>query len=150
MGPKSCIGTTDTREEASAHRTCAPRTARFVLENINKRLRLKKPLTEADIIAERCGVRPLVVMKNSGTGSDADWTSLSRKHEIEVDEQRAHISVFGGKLTDCLNVGEEITRERARVWAWRCRTSATAGTASRPTRYATSSSTRRGSCISTR
>jgi glycerol-3-phosphate dehydrogenase len=30
---------------------------------------------------------------------------------IEVDQARAHISVFGGKLTDCLNVGEEVTRE---------------------------------------
>ncbi len=39
---------------------------------------------------------------------DAEWTSLSRKHEIEVDHTRRVVSVFGGKLTDCLNVGEEI------------------------------------------
>ncbi|MCP3993823.1 MAG: FAD-dependent oxidoreductase, partial [bacterium] len=35
-------------------------------------------------------------------------TKLSRKHEIEVDFGRKVISVFGGKLTDCLNVGEEV------------------------------------------
>lgn len=37
-----------------------------------------------------------------------DWTSLSRKHEIEVDRARSVITIFGGKLTDCLNVGEEV------------------------------------------
>lgn len=109
MGPKSCIGTTDTREEKLPPYV-RPEDRAFVLDNINRRLKLKKPLTEADIIAERCGVRPLVI-KRQGGDTGADWTSLSRKHEIETDRARAHISVFGGKLTDCLNVGEEITRE---------------------------------------
>ncbi|MFT3928368.1 MAG: FAD-dependent oxidoreductase [Myxococcales bacterium] len=107
MGNKSCIGTTDTREEqlpAHVHEE----DRRFVLENINKRLNLQTPLREADVLAERCGVRPLVV-QNSGNGAgEADWLTLSRKHEVEVDRVRSHISIFGGKLTDCLNVGEEI------------------------------------------
>jgi glycerol-3-phosphate dehydrogenase len=111
MGPKSCIGTTDTREEHLPP-VVHPEDRAFVLENINKRLVLNKPLTEADVLAERCGVRPLVVAKKGGD-ENADWTSLSRKHEIDVDHARAHVSVFGGKLTDCLNVGEEITREVA-------------------------------------
>jgi glycerol-3-phosphate dehydrogenase len=34
---------------------------------------------------------------------------LSRKHAIEVKD--GVLSIFGGKLTDCLNVGEEIYRE---------------------------------------
>jgi glycerol-3-phosphate dehydrogenase len=37
-----------------------------------------------------------------------DFLNLSRKHAIDVNPDRAHISIFGGKLTDCLNVGEEI------------------------------------------
>jgi glycerol-3-phosphate dehydrogenase len=111
LGPKSCIGTTDTRQEALPP-LVLPEDRAFVLENINKRLALAQPLTEGDIIAERCGVRPLVVAKQSGD-TGADWTTLSRKHEVEVDAARAHISVFGGKLTDCLNVGEEITAEVA-------------------------------------
>ncbi|MEY4511705.1 MAG: Aerobic glycerol-3-phosphate dehydrogenase [Pseudomonadota bacterium] len=106
LGNKSCIGTTDTREEALPPQVL-PGDRSFVLANINKRLRLHRPLTEADIIAERCGVRPLVVEK--GKSSGGDWTALSRKHEIEVDRAKGHISIFGGKLTDCLNVGEEIT-----------------------------------------
>jgi glycerol-3-phosphate dehydrogenase len=106
LGNKSCIGTTDTREEALPPHVL-PEDRSFVLANINKRLRLDKPLSESDIIAERCGVRPLVVQR--GKSSGGDWTALSRKHEIEVDRAHGHISIFGGKLTDCLNVGEEIT-----------------------------------------
>jgi glycerol-3-phosphate dehydrogenase len=106
MGPRSCIGTTDTRVESPiAHVTDEDR--RFVLDNINKRLRLDKPLTESDVIAERCGVRPLAVGSNDKKKS-SDWTQLSRKHVVEVDSVRPHISIFGGKLTDCLNVGEEV------------------------------------------
>ncbi|HEX5655619.1 MAG TPA: FAD-dependent oxidoreductase, partial [Polyangiales bacterium] len=106
LGNRSCIGTTDTREE-SLPTYVRPEDRKFVLDNINKRLRLPTPLTEADVIAERCGVRPLVVSQQGST--KGDWTALSRKHEIDVDEARKHISIFGGKLTDCLNVGEEIT-----------------------------------------
>ncbi len=105
MGPRTCIGTTDTRVEHPVTQV-TDEDRRFVLDNINKRLRLPKPLTEADVVAERCGVRPLAVSKG-GTGT-ADWTQLSRKHIVEIDEALRHVSIFGGKLTDCLNVGEEI------------------------------------------
>jgi glycerol-3-phosphate dehydrogenase len=53
-------------------------------------------------------VRPLAVQ---GAGGATDWMQLSRKHVIETDRERAHVSVFGGKLTDCLNVGEELCAE---------------------------------------
>ena len=84
----------------------------FVLDNINKRLKLPKPLTERDIIAERCGVRPLVVRGEGG--GERDWLQLSRKHVVEVDAAAAHVSIFGGKLTDCLNVGDEVAGGGAR------------------------------------
>lgn len=106
MGAKTCVGTTDTRVTTpESHVT--PEDRAFVLQNINKRLKLEKPLTEEDIIAERCGVRPLVVKKGKGSGKD--WVQLSRKHEIEVDKQNKQITIFGGKLTDCLNVGDEVS-----------------------------------------
>jgi glycerol-3-phosphate dehydrogenase len=65
-------------------------------------------LTRDDIIADRSGVRPLVVASGAGDAKDVDWTKLSRKHEIETDDKRNVITIFGGKLTDCLNVGEEV------------------------------------------
>lgn len=123
MGPKTCIGTTDTRvEQPEAEVTDADR--QFVLDNINRCLALKKPLTRDDVIAERCGVRPLVV---KAEGSDErDFLQLSRKHAIDVDRDRAHLSIFGGKLTDCINVGDEVCEhvlamgitlpQRERIW----------------------------------
>jgi glycerol-3-phosphate dehydrogenase len=107
MGKRSVIGTTDTRvDEPYSHVTEEDRS--FLLEQINARLNLQAPLTNADIVAERCGVRPLVVETGGGNMDDVDWTTLSRKHEIEVDTDVKVVSIFGGKLTDCLNVGEEV------------------------------------------
>jgi glycerol-3-phosphate dehydrogenase len=107
MGIRSVIGTTDTRiDEPYTHVDDDDRT--FLLEQINKRLDLAEPLTPDDVIAERSGVRPLVVLAEGDDHTDVDWTSLSRKHEIEVDRVRQAITIFGGKLTDCLNVGEEV------------------------------------------
>jgi glycerol-3-phosphate dehydrogenase len=107
MGARTCIGTTDTKVD-DPHATVTDDDRRFVLDNINKRLRLPAPLTEGDVLAERCGVRPLAV---TGGGESSDWLQLSRKHVVEVDGARAHVSIFGGKLTDCLNVGEEVVAE---------------------------------------
>lgn len=105
MGARSCIGTTDTRvDRLPAVVTEEDRD--FILANINKRLCLSKALTRADVIAERCGVRPLVV-----EGSDQafdDWMNLSRKHAMEIHKDKQQISIFGGKLTDCLNIGREV------------------------------------------
>ncbi|MCB1321101.1 MAG: FAD-dependent oxidoreductase, partial [Leptospiraceae bacterium] len=107
MGTKTCIGTTDTRvEQLPAVVTDEDR--KFVLDNINKRLNLKQPLTTDDVIAERCGVRPLVVESNKNNKDQGDWTSLSRKHAIETDQTAKVISIFGCKLTGCVNVGNEV------------------------------------------
>ena len=107
MGPKTCVGTTETQLE-SPESSVTDEDREFVLENINSLLKLPKPLTKADIIAERCGVRPLAV---EGKGGVADWVKLSRKHAIDVDVANQHISIFGGKLTDCVNVGNEIVSD---------------------------------------
>jgi glycerol-3-phosphate dehydrogenase len=104
MGPKTCIGTTDTRVESPEVKV-TDEDRDFLLDNVNRLLDLDPPLTRADIIAERVGVRPLAVKADDGT---ADWVQLSRKHVVEVNPENQHLSIFGGKLTDCLNVGEEV------------------------------------------
>ncbi len=114
MGRRSVIGTTDTRVDEPFTEVTAD-DIEFLLEQINSRLDLDAPLTRADIIAERCGVRPLVV-EATGAGTDrnhenVDWTKLSRKHAVEVDRRQRVVTIFGGKLTDCLNVGEEVAAE---------------------------------------
>ncbi|WP_069384300.1 glycerol-3-phosphate dehydrogenase/oxidase [Halomonas caseinilytica] len=112
MGPRTCIGTTDTRVDKPEVEV-TEEDIRFVLDNINKRLGLRNPLGEGDIIATRCGVRPLAVKPNGG--NDRDFLNLSRKHAIDTDDENGHLSIFGGKLTDCLNVGEEVVEEVARL-----------------------------------
>jgi len=105
MANRTCIGTTDTRVEDPLV-SVTDEDREFVLSNINARLDLSPPLTHKDIIAERCGVRPLATRKS---GDSTDVQHLSRKHVIEMDAENNHISIFGGKLTDCINVGEEIS-----------------------------------------
>lgn len=107
MGRRSVIGTTDNRVDQPFTKVDdCDRT--FLLEQINARLNLARPLTVGDIIAERSGVRPLVVKRTGGDRHEADWTSLSRRHEVERDDELSVVTVFGGKLTDCLNVGTEV------------------------------------------
>ena len=102
MGPVSCIGTTDTRLE-KYEREVTDFDRLFILRNINSRLDLPSPLKLDDIIAERCGVRTLVA-----DGDEDDWIRLSRKHVIEYDEIQGTVNIIGGKLTNCLNIGEEV------------------------------------------
>ncbi|MEL6302502.1 MAG: glycerol-3-phosphate dehydrogenase/oxidase [Pseudomonadota bacterium] len=104
MGSRTCIGTTDTRVE-HWETAVSEDDRQFVLDNANQLLKLDQPLTRDDIIAERCGVRPLAVKSGNANG---DWLDLSRKHAIDIDHKQKMLSIFGGKLTDCLNVGNEV------------------------------------------
>jgi len=105
MAHRTCIGTTDTRVD-NPYTQVTDEDRDFVLSNINARLNLPVPLSKNDVIAERCGVRPLAIKK--GQDTETDFLQLSRKHVVETSEKLSHISIFGGKLTDCLNVGDEV------------------------------------------
>jgi glycerol-3-phosphate dehydrogenase len=114
LGTVSIIGTTDT-PHGTPDSSVTDEDRNYVLDNINQKFTLTAPLTCDDIIAERCGVRPLVVdspppekESDLGEAKGGEWFKLSRKHRIEVESDRNYISMFGGKLTDCLNIGEEI------------------------------------------
>lgn len=111
LGSKLCVGTTDTRQE-SPEAEVSDDDRHFILQNVNRLLRLPRPLQPADILAERCGVRPLAVSDGAQRG---DWMKLSRKHVIEVDRERRLLSLFGGKLSDCLNIGNEAVRAVAEL-----------------------------------
>jgi glycerol-3-phosphate dehydrogenase len=108
MGTRSVIGTTDDRV-SDPHTDVTVADRDFLLNQINERLDLQTPLSPRDIIATRSGVRPLVVETSNTTSDDTDWTSLSRKHAMEVDPARSWVTVFGGKLTDCVNIGNEVS-----------------------------------------
>ena len=113
MGDRSMVGTTDTRVD-DPYTEVSVEDREFVLRQINAQMELEVPIDASQIVAERCGVRPLVV-EAGGDGQVADWHQLSRKHIIEADLDKKVVTVLGGKLTDCLNVGEEIIAEVKRL-----------------------------------
>ena len=106
MGDRSVIGTTDTPVEDPAVAVTDEDRA-FLLAQINDRIDMPRPLGRGDVIAERCGVRSLVVAPG-GSSEGRDWTELSREHAVEVHQGLGVVSILGGKLSDCLNVGEEV------------------------------------------
>ena len=109
MGDRSMIGTTDTRVQKPETKTDKD-DIEFVLRQINAQLELAEPITEDQIVSNRSGVRPLVV-ENGESGNNQDWHALSRKHAIEANRDKRVVTILGGKLTDCLNVGEEVIDE---------------------------------------
>lgn len=105
LGDRTMIGTTDTRVDAVADVVVTGADRAFLLDQVNRRLALERPLTSADVIAERAGARPLVL---TGERADADWLTLSRRHVVDADAARGVVTILGGKLTDCINVGDEV------------------------------------------
>lgn len=116
MHDRSVIGTTDTRVDSPLTEV-TDEDREFVLRQINKSLTLAQPLTKDDIIAERCGVRPLVATtsRQRKNAAEIDWHKMSRKHVISTDKPNAAVSIYGGKLTDCINVGQEVLTEAGRL-----------------------------------
>ena len=104
---RSSIGTTDTKVDWPISEV-TEKDRQFVLDNINHALSGSDLLTRKDIIAERCGVRPLAVERK--VDQTMDFLKLSRRYVVEVDHHRM-VSIFGGKLTDFLSVGREITKK---------------------------------------
>ncbi len=111
LGPVSVVGTTDTPVE-DADSEVTDDDIKYILENINKRLDLSTPLSKQDIISTRCGVRPLAMENQEGSSeTNKSWFNLSRKHILDIKKEEKYLSIYGGKLTDCLNVGVEIAEE---------------------------------------
>ena len=69
-------------------------------------LNLKSILQPADIVSLRCGIRPLAVRR--------DFTKvvhpleLSRRHLVHLDRARNAVAVYGGKLTSCGLMANEV------------------------------------------
>lgn len=97
-GPVAMWGPTETAiDDADQGFMATPEDVRFLLDQRNRCL--KGESRKEDILALRCGVRPLAVK--------ADYhkhvypLELSRRFRIAADPQRPWISTYGGKLTGC-------------------------------------------------
>jgi glycerol-3-phosphate dehydrogenase len=97
-GPISLWGATETPIHDVAD-GCKPQTedVRVLMDELNRKLAI--PLAFEDITSLRCGVRALVVPRQSAQPSDT--IRLSRKYVVHPDRDLPWISIHGGKLTSC-------------------------------------------------
>jgi glycerol-3-phosphate dehydrogenase len=97
-GPVAMWGPTETAiDDADQGFVTAPEDVRFLLDQRNRCLRADS--RKEDILALRCGVRPLAV--KADYEKDVYPLELSRRFRIATDPQRPWISTYGGKLTGC-------------------------------------------------
>ena len=96
----------------AVHATVTDEDREFLLEQINTRLDLAAAAHRGR--HHRRAVRRAAARRQAraaATTRTPTGPQLSRKHAIERDEHAHVVTVFGGKLTDCLNVGEEVADE---------------------------------------
>jgi glycerol-3-phosphate dehydrogenase len=86
------IGTTDTEDELNSNSEASQEDITYLIDYTNRYL--KKPISQADVLASWSGQRPLIQ-----ASKDADTKSLVRDHEVEIDKKTNLISILGGKWT---------------------------------------------------
>lgn len=111
-GPISLWGPTETiADTPDGGFGVEPEDVRILLDELNALLR--DPVDASQIVSLRCGVRPLVV--DRGFDPRRATMALSRRHRICMDPHLPWISVFGGKLTNCMPIAKQVTRRIKRI-----------------------------------
>jgi glycerol-3-phosphate dehydrogenase len=104
-GPVALCGPTETRvAEISEGFSVSPEDIRSLLMLANQNLHTRYGVE--DIVSLRCGIRPLAVRR--GFSRAAYPLELSRKHLIHHDHRRQAVAVYGGKLTSCGLLAEQV------------------------------------------
>ena len=88
-----------------------PEDVRFLLKHARKNLALS--MADSPIISLRCGIRPLAI-KRDFTG-DFYPLDVSRHHKIVKDSGLPWISIYGGKISGCLSLSEEVAQLISRI-----------------------------------
>lgn len=106
-GPAALWGPTETFvERLEEGFAVQPEDVRYLLEELNRHL--ARSAGAADIISLRCGVRPLAVPRDYRLKGGT--LALSRRTEVHQDGSVPWISIYGGKITGCIEVAESVTR----------------------------------------
>lgn len=105
-GPVSLWGSTETLLPApQAVATAEVKEMEYLLNELNAHLR--GPVVREDIISLRCGTRPLAVPKSF---TSADPLDMSRRALVYASPDRPWLSIFGGKITGCTMIADEVAR----------------------------------------
>ncbi|PYV13571.1 MAG: hypothetical protein DMG21_20725 [Acidobacteria bacterium] len=106
-GPAALWGPTETLVEdlEEGFKVC-PSDVRYLLEELNRHLARK--VGAGEIVSLRAGVRPLAVPRDYRLKGGT--LALSRRTEIHEDAAVPWLSIYGGKITGCIEVAESVKR----------------------------------------
>lgn len=106
-GPVAMWGPTETPlAEIGEGFRVSPEDIRSLLFLANQNLHTRYGVE--DIVSMRCGIRPLAVRRGFSFSKSAHPLELSRKHLIHYDHSRHAVAVYGGKLTSCGLLAEQV------------------------------------------
>lgn len=106
-GPVSLWGPTETLVDSVRNGyTVQTEDVRYLLNELNRHLVNK--VGPEDVVSLRCGIRPLAVHRSHGGNGTS--LSLSRRHHIHRDAHLPWISIYGGKLTNCVRLASNVSR----------------------------------------
>lgn len=107
-GPIALWGPTETMvDHIQTGYSVSEDDVRFLLDQAHRHL--QHDVRKEDIVSLRCGVRPLVVRQSFHR--DCYPLDISRMHKIVSDDERPWISLFGGKMTGCVETARKISAE---------------------------------------
>lgn len=110
-GPISLWGPTETMENSIEDGFAInPRDIHFLQYHASRNL--EPALAASKIISLRCGIRPLAVDRTFK--ADCYPLDISRYHKIAADGGRPWISVYGGKISGCVSMAEEVAQKVGR------------------------------------
>lgn len=110
-GPVSLWGPTETMEN-SIEQGYSPAAAdvRFLVKHAARHLR--SSFAKSQIVSLRCGLRPLAV--DASFASSVYPLNLSRIHKIHEDPKVPWISIYGGKISGCISMADEVLKKVAK------------------------------------
>lgn len=110
-GPVSLWGSTETAASSMEQAfKFDPDDVSYLLHRLNQYA--ARPVSPEDIVGLRCGARPLAVARDADA---ADPLTLSRHCQLHQDPSRAWLTVYGGKITGCMNTAAQATRRVSRM-----------------------------------
>lgn len=109
-GPVSLWGPTETIANSIEQGfSIAPEDIHFLQEHATRNL--EATVADSEIISFRCGIRPLAVDKTFK--ADCYPLDISRFHKIADDNDLPWLTVYGGKISGCVSMAEEVARKVA-------------------------------------
>lgn len=81
----------------------------YLIAQYNQRFR--QPITATNVLSVRLGVRPVAVGRAQAV--DGAGLGLSRHHRLHLDVERGWLTVYGGKLSGCRGLADDVVQRLA-------------------------------------